>query len=177
MGFVALGVERTIEQDPAFALRILVDIAIRALSPAVNDPTTAVQVLNHISSFLYAVGRAGVRSQYVLADDSGRPRLLIPARPWTNYVQLAVTEIRDYGATSIQVCRRLRALLEGLLTALPAECGPALHAELGLLDEAVDRAFTDPLRRAGARSADSQGIGGRPTRVVPPDTPHSDSGS
>ncbi|MFD9401450.1 DUF2254 domain-containing protein [Streptomyces sp. NPDC060011] len=177
MDFVALGVERTIEQDPAFALRILVDIAIRALSPAVNDPTTAVQVLNHISSFLYAVGRAGVRSQYVLADDSGRPRLLVPARPWANYVQLAVTEIRDYGATSIQVCRRLRALLEGLLTALPTECGPALHAELGLLDEAVDRAFTDPLRRAGARSSDSQGIGGRPTHVVPPDAPRSDSGS
>ncbi|MFJ3222245.1 DUF2254 domain-containing protein [Streptomyces sp. NPDC086783] len=176
-GLVALGVERTIEQDPAFALRILVDIAIRALSPAVNDPTTAVQVLNHVGSFLYAVGRAGVRSQYVIADDRGQPRLVVPARAWANYVQLAVTEIRDYGATSVQVCRRLRALLEGLLEALPTECGPALRVELGLLDEAVDRAFTDPLRRASARSADSQGIGGLPTRIVPPDGPPSASGS
>ena len=47
-GMIALGDERTIEQDPAFALRIMVDIAIRALSPAVNDPTTAVQVLNQL---------------------------------------------------------------------------------------------------------------------------------
>jgi uncharacterized membrane protein len=53
----ALGRERTIEQDPAFALRILVDIAIRALSPAVNDPTTAVQVLNYIEDLLLVIGR------------------------------------------------------------------------------------------------------------------------
>ena len=52
-GMVALGIERTIDQDPAFALRILVDIAIRALSPAVNDPTTAVQVLNHLEDLLH----------------------------------------------------------------------------------------------------------------------------
>ncbi|MFG3165596.1 DUF2254 domain-containing protein [Streptomyces sp. NPDC048200] len=173
MGLVALGVERTIEQDPAFALRILVDIAIRALSPAVNDPTTAVQVLNHISSFLYAVGRVGVHSQYVLADDQGRPRLVLPARPWASYVELAVTEIRDYGATSVQVCRRLRALLEGLLAALPLQCEPSLRAQLTLLDEAVGRTFTDPLRRVNARTADSQGIGGLPTHPAP----HDDSGS
>ena len=55
-GLVALGDERTIEQDPAFAIRILVDIAIRALSPAVNDPTTAVQVLNHLAELLRLIG-------------------------------------------------------------------------------------------------------------------------
>ncbi|WCB95187.1 hypothetical protein DSM104299_03930 [Baekduia alba] len=49
-GLFALGQERTIEQDPAFALRIIVDIAIRALSPAVNDPTTAVQLLDHVEA-------------------------------------------------------------------------------------------------------------------------------
>lgn len=53
---VSLGRERTIDQDPAFALRILVDIAIRALSPAVNDPTTATQVLNHIDALLLGIG-------------------------------------------------------------------------------------------------------------------------
>ena len=44
-GMVALGTERTVEQDPAFAIRIMVDIADKALSAAINDPTTAVQVL------------------------------------------------------------------------------------------------------------------------------------
>ncbi|MFF3615366.1 DUF2254 domain-containing protein [Streptomyces sp. NPDC002580] len=166
-GLLALGPERTIEQDPAFALRILVDIAIRALSPAVNDPTTAVQVLNHIEAFLHAVGRAGTRGHYVLADDRGRPRLVLPGRPWENYLKLAVTEIRDYGASSVQVCRRLRALLESLLATLPDKCGPALRAELGLLDDAVEREFGDAPRRADARTADPQGIGGRHGRGAP----------
>lgn len=168
-GLLALGAERTIEQDPAFALRILVDIAIRALSPAVNDPTTAIQVLNHIEAFLHAVGRAGTRGHYVLADERGRPRVVVPGRPWENYLELAVTEIRDYGATSVQVCRRLRALLEGLLAALPDACGPALRAELGLLDDAVEREFADAPRRADARTADPQGIGGRRRQDAPPD--------
>jgi uncharacterized membrane protein len=58
LGCMAFGVERTIDQDPGFAMRILVDIAIRALSPAVNDPTTAVQVLNHIETLLHALATA-----------------------------------------------------------------------------------------------------------------------
>ena len=58
---IVLGVERTIEQDPAFAVRIMVDIAIRALSPAVNDPTTAVQVLNHLGDLLHVIGAVDFR--------------------------------------------------------------------------------------------------------------------
>ncbi|MET9613592.1 DUF2254 domain-containing protein [Kitasatospora indigofera] len=173
-GLLALGAERTIEQDPAFALRILVDIAIRALSPAVNDPTTAVQVLNHIETFLHAAGRVGLRDHYVLADGHGQPRLVVPGRSWEEYLELAVTEIRDYGATSVQVCRRLRALLQGLLAALPDECGPALRAELALLDDAVERGFDDAPRRADARTADSQGIGGRRAQDTPREPPASD---
>ncbi|MFF3686279.1 DUF2254 domain-containing protein [Streptomyces sp. NPDC002187] len=167
-GLVALGPERTIEQDPAFALRVLVDIAIRALSPAVNDPTTGVQVLNHIEAFLHAVGRARLRGHYVLADDRGRPRLVVPGRSWEDYLQLAVTEIREYGVTSVQICRRLRALFQGLLDTLPAERLPAVRVELGLLDEAVERQFTDPVRRAMAQTPDPQGIGGRRRPVSRP---------
>ena len=58
---IALGVERTIEQDPAFAVRIMVDIAIKALSPAVNDPTTAVQVINHLGETLREIGPTDVQ--------------------------------------------------------------------------------------------------------------------
>ncbi|MCX4822888.1 DUF2254 domain-containing protein [Streptomyces sp. NBC_01142] len=168
-GHVALGVERTIEQDPAFALRILVDIAIRALSPAVNDPTTAVQVLNHIEAFLYRVGRTALRSHYVLADDHGRPRLVVPGRGWEDYLQVGVTEIREYGATSLQICRRLRALLDGLLETLSAEHLPAVRVELEFLDAAVEREFTDPRRHVVACTADPQGIGGgRRPEAAPP---------
>ena len=78
---VALGVERTIEQDPAFAIRVMVDIADQALSPAVNDPTTAVQVLDHLGDVLRVIGRppAGVELDQV-SDNA--PGLLMPIRRW-----------------------------------------------------------------------------------------------
>ncbi|MFD7611401.1 DUF2254 domain-containing protein [Streptomyces sp. NPDC059828] len=168
-GYIALGVERTIEQDPAFALRILVDIAIRALSPAVNDPTTAVQVLNHIEAFLHTVGRMEPARGYTLHDRRGRPRLVVPGRSWEDFLQLAVTEIREYGSTSVQVCRRLRAVLDALLAALPEERAVTVRTELGLLDDSVRHAFTDPARRAMALTPDRQGIGGG--FPVSPDAP------
>ncbi|MFE3325787.1 DUF2254 domain-containing protein [Streptomyces sp. NPDC059176] len=158
-GLVALGIERTIEQDPAYALRVLVDVAIRALSPAVNDPTTAVQVLNHIEAFLHTIGRLELSRSYTLYDERGLPRLVLPGRAWEDFLQLAVAEIREYGAGSLQVCRRLRALLEGLLPALPERQHAAVHTELRLLDGAVARSFPDPVRRATALIPDRQGIG------------------
>lgn len=159
-GSVALGAERTIEQDPAFALRVLVDIAIRALSPAVNDPTTAVQVINYIEWFLHTVGGTRLPGRYVLADRSGDARLVLPGRDWDDYLQLAVCEIRDYGGSSVQICRRLRAMLDGLLDTLPPPQHSALRTELRLLQESIEREFTDPARRAIAEQADHQGIGG-----------------
>ena len=70
-GLFAIGEERTIEQDPAFALRILVDIAIRALSPAVNDPTTTVQVLGAIEDLLLLIGDCDLRGRGELRDGDG----------------------------------------------------------------------------------------------------------
>ncbi|MFE5492702.1 DUF2254 domain-containing protein [Streptomyces virginiae] len=167
-GLIAFGSERTIEQDPAFALRVLVDIAVRALSPAVNDPTTAVQVLNEIEAFLHTVGRTGLRDRYVLGDRHGTPRLVVRGRDWEDYLQLAVTEIGEYGTPSLQICRRLGALLETLLGAVPAASRPAVDTELALLRESVDREYTDPARRTLARTPDPQGIGARrrPARPV-----------
>jgi uncharacterized membrane protein len=104
--------ERTLEQDPAFAVRIMVDVAIRALSPAINDPTTAVQVLNHLHDLLRLVGSTRFHGRLVIADASGATRVVMPGRTWEDYLTLAVTEIREYGIRSIQVMRRLRAMLE-----------------------------------------------------------------
>ncbi|MFF0478543.1 DUF2254 domain-containing protein [Streptomyces sp. NPDC004284] len=160
-GLVALGAERTIEQDPAFALRILVDIAVRALSPAVNDPTTAVQVINYIESFLHMIGSTRLPGRYVLADRHERARLVLPGRDWENFLQLAVCEIREYGGSSMQICRRLHAMLEGLLDTLPPSQHDAVRTEISLLRESIDREFTDPARRAIAQQPDHQGIGGK----------------
>src|SRR4249919_626236 len=101
---VALGVERTIEQDPAFAIRVMVDIAIRALSPAVNDPTTAVQVLDHLGDTLRLLGAASLPPP-VQAIDVPSPGVVIRVRRWDDVVELACTEIRQYGGSSVQVVR------------------------------------------------------------------------
>jgi uncharacterized membrane protein len=157
---VALGRERTIDQDPAFALRILVDIAIRALSPAVNDPTTATQVLDYIDDLVRVLGRAELRASLRLRDPGGRLRVVLPARTWVEYLSLAVTEIRQYGATSPQVCRRLRAMLEQLLDDVRPDRRAAVAAELAALDAVVERSFADPDDRAFAAASDRQGVGG-----------------
>jgi uncharacterized membrane protein len=112
----ALGRERTIQQDPAFAVRILVDSAIRALSPAVNDPTTAVHVLNYIEDLLRQIGRCDLAGVGQLRDGNGRVRFLVPTRRWEDDLELGLTEVRGYGATSVQVTRRLRSLLVELRT-------------------------------------------------------------
>jgi uncharacterized membrane protein len=111
---VALGDERTIEQDPAFAIRILVDVANLALSPAVNDPTTAVQVLDYLGEALRLVGTTELSAR--TWRQNGRPRrgVVVPARSWEDYLTLAVNEIREYGTGSLQIMRRLRAMLEEL---------------------------------------------------------------
>lgn len=156
---VSLGRERTIDQDPAFALRILVDIAIRALSPAVNDPTTATQVLNHIDALLLGIGRSDRAFRGTALDADGRVRLVVRTRDWPEYLELGVTEIRQYGAVSPQICRRLRAMLEDLLTGVLPERRAAVQHQLDALDRAVDAAFTDPSERALARMSDRQGLG------------------
>jgi uncharacterized membrane protein len=156
---IALGDERTFDQDPAFALRIMVDIAKQALSPAVNDPTTAVQVLDHIGEVLGTIGQTEFRSRR--DDVPGRTAaVVIATRRWDDFVTLALTEIREYGATSVQVVRRLRALLDDLLVTVRPEHRPALEEELRRLDAVVEDSWHGSIDHDRASSADRQGIGG-----------------
>jgi uncharacterized membrane protein len=156
-GTVVLGVERTIEQDPAFAMRIMVDIAIKALSPALNDPTTAVQVLNHLGDLLRLIGTTDVEQE---GDPARRPGVVIVARRWEDFLALGVTEIREYGASSVQVMRRLRASLLELREEVRPENRQAVEDELARLDATVAESWagSPDLDRAGV--ADHQGIGG-----------------
>jgi uncharacterized membrane protein len=159
-----LGRERTIQQDPAFALRVLVDIAIRALSPAVNDPTTAVQVLDYVEDLLLVIGRRELGGSGELRDAEGRPRVVVPVRRWEEFLELGVTEIRVYGATSVQVARRLRAALEELRAAVRPEHRGAVDGELYKLEASVAESFPAGADQAFAGTSDRQGIGG-PARL------------
>jgi uncharacterized membrane protein len=157
---IALGDERTIEQDPAFAFRVIVDIASKGLSPAINDPTTAVLAIDRIHHLLRHIGNRRLDNEKV-RDASGAIRLVYRTPDWEEYVVLAVTEIRQFGASSIQIARRLRAMLEDLIRTLPEVRRARLQKELQLLERSTNRAFEDPEDRALAEIGDPQGVGGK----------------
>jgi len=157
-GAVAVGDERTMRQDPAFAFRLLADISAKALSPGVNDPTTSIQALDQIELLLRQIGGRRL-TPGVRRDEAGTPRLLFPVPSWEDFLGLALDETRQFGATSVQVTRRLRALLEDLREAVPEPRRGAIDAELELLDAGADRTFVDRGDRRSAAAGDRQGLG------------------
>jgi uncharacterized membrane protein len=161
--YVALGQERTIDQDPAQAFRIIVDIASKALSPAINDPTTAVLAIDQIHHLLGKVGGRHL-DEGVIRDKRGRVRLIYRTPGWEDFVHLAVTEIRHFGGQSIQVVRRLRSMLENLIETVPEERAVLLRQELNILQRTAERYFLEPEDRALASGSDSQGVGGTSER-------------
>jgi uncharacterized membrane protein len=179
-GAVALGSERTVEQDPTFAFRILVDIAIKALSPAINDPTTAVLAIDQLHRLLRLVGLRQLRGEEI-RDAAGKLRLVFRTPNWEDFVHLTCTEIRHCGAGSVQIMRRMRSMLENLMQTLPRHRHDELRGQLALLDRTIDGHYTFPEDRALARIPDPQGLGGTlglqaaveaPTADKPPSLAH-----
>ena len=156
---VHLSRERTFEQDPKYPIRLLVDIAIKALSAAINDPTTAVQTIDQIEDLLHRLGRRNLDVGYA-TDGSGAIRLILPMPTWDDYLTLAFDEIRQYGASSVQVMRRLRAALVGLTESLScAERVDAVKRYLDHLDQIVAHSTLDAQDRLMAQLEDPQGLG------------------
>jgi uncharacterized membrane protein len=124
---VAIGAERTLDQDAAFGFRQLVDIAVRALSPGTNDPTTAVQALDRLHDLLRRLAAREIPSPTRSGD--GRVRLILPRPSWDDYVHLSLEEIRLAGAAQVQVTRRLGTLLDDLGSAVADNRLRALREE------------------------------------------------
>ncbi len=156
---IGLARERTFEQDPKYPLRLLVDIAIKALSPAINDPTTAVQAIDQIEDLLRRLGRRAIDAGCV-CDERGALRLVFPTPSWEDYLTLAFDEIRQYGTGSVQVMRRLRAALLGLAESVTdAERTELIRRYLRHLDLAVEHSVLDAEDRLMALQEDRQGLG------------------
>jgi uncharacterized membrane protein len=155
---VETGDERTFEQDPKYAIRLIVDIAIKALSPAINDPTTAVQALDQIEDLLLRLGRCHLEIGHY-RDGQGALRLVIPFPAWDDFLLLALDEIRFCGASSVQVTRRLMALIKNLLAVLPAERHAALRHWERRVQSTILRTFEDVEEKKEASVADRQGLG------------------
>jgi uncharacterized membrane protein len=157
---VEIGPERSLEQDPTFAFRIIVDIGSKALSAAINDPTTAVLAIDQLQHLLRLVSGRDLDAERV-RDRFGVVRLIYRTPGWEDFIHLAATEVRQYGCESIQVNRRLRAMLESLLRAVPDVRKPALRQELEMLSRSVARFFPGQEEQAIAAQGDYQGVGGR----------------
>ena len=156
---IALKRQRTFEQDPKYAIRLLVDIAIKALSPAINDPTTGVQAIDQIEDLLRRLGRHELDAGYA-RDVNGIVRVIFPVPTWEDYLRLSFDEIRQYGASSVQVMRRLRSALAGVAQAVTSETRSAtVQAYLKQLDLGISRSLLDPEDRIIASQEDRQGLG------------------
>jgi uncharacterized membrane protein len=140
---VVLGDERTMEQDPLFGFRILVDIAIKALSKAINDPTTAVLAIDQLHRLLQSAGRRNLRTDQI-QNRAGKLRVIFRTPKWEDFVHLAFSEIRFYGAENIQIARRLRAMIVNLTDTLPAQRHSVLGKELELLDRTIEKLYILP---------------------------------
>jgi uncharacterized membrane protein len=158
-GQVAFGRERTIEQDSTFAFRVIVDIAIKALSKAINDPTTAVLAIDQLQRLLRTVGLRDLHDERIY-DAHEQLRVVFRTPNWNDFVHLTFSELRQYGAESFQVVRRLRAMIESVLQTLPETRQAALLRERDLLDRTLERLYVFPEDLALARTPDSQGLGG-----------------
>ena len=127
-----LGPERTVYQDPAYGLRMLVDIALQALSPAVNAPTTAHQVLTRLTNLLLLISQRPTQTG-IYTDDSREVRLIQPVFSWEDYVVICFTEIQYYGKDDPHTRLSLAAAFNYLLERVPDTHKPALEEQKEVL--------------------------------------------
>jgi uncharacterized membrane protein len=154
---IVLGRERLIAEEPKYALRLLVDVAVRALSAAINDPTTTVHALDQIEGLLTQLAEQDLDVGQV-KDDRGDLRLVYDATTWEEYLELALAEVEFYGSSSLQAERRLAALLSFLREHVPSARRAAVEAHLEQHAAAVMAAFHGPSRILAERG-DRQGLG------------------
>ena len=134
---LGVGDERSSAEDVAFGIQQLVDVAIKALSPSVNDPTTAMSCIDRLVQVLFAAG-SDPDPPRTFADADGAPRLEVPFPGFDELIDLAFDPVRHYGATTPAVAVHLaRALSQ--LRALPPDRHPALIRHARLLADASAR--------------------------------------
>lgn len=148
---VDLTEERTLTQDPAFGFRQLVDIAERSLSPGTIDPTSAVQALDQLHDLLRDLTGRDLPERRMTRDEEGATRVVAPSLTWEQYLDLAVDEIVLYGRGSLQVSRRLRAMLTDLETVTEGGRRQAVRRKISALPPEPDP-YADLPAGAAARS-------------------------
>ncbi len=154
---VHLGRARTMYQDPFFGIRQLVDVASQALSPAVNQPTTAVIVIDRLEELLLRIGRRP-HPPGLFVDSDNVVRLVHTEPSWAEIVDLAFTEIAIYGAAAPAVTRRLAAAYRLLSKSVPADLRVDLDRHIALLETLAGAAML-PDHPMSTPQADPRGLG------------------
>jgi uncharacterized membrane protein len=144
---LTLGYERTPQFDVNFGFRQIVDIAAKALSPGVNDPTTAVHALGHLAALVVAAARRPLGPQAV-RDVAGRVRLVVRRPDFPELLALACAQPRQFGAGQPPVVLAVLEVLEAAAWAVMVKGDPGRRAavllQLTQLEDAVEREVDDP---------------------------------
>ena len=137
---VRIGFERTIEQDVAFGIRQQIDIGCKALSPAVNDPYTAVQAIDHLAVVCcdLAVRPLGTK---IITGPEGGGRVVIPGNSFADYIFFIGGLFGRYGSSDLVVMLALLRLFETVVEVLPAG-----SARLAVMERATVEALADAER-------------------------------
>jgi uncharacterized membrane protein len=142
--WVRIGFERTLEQDAAFGVRQLVDTACKALSPAVNDPYTAVQAIDHLSVIFCALARRPL-GDHVARQPSGAA-VIVPGRRFPDYLAVMCGLIRRYGASEPTVASALLRLLAACADVADGdpELCTAIEEQAGIVVADAEREVLQP---------------------------------
>jgi uncharacterized membrane protein len=172
---VRLGLERTLDQDVAYGMRMLVDMAERSLAESpFLDPTTAVQAIDRLHDCLRQLAQRELPDG-LYRDATGTVRVVLPVMDWDAFLNLAFDEIRLAGARSPQVTRRMVAALADLETVVPPERLSAVRRQHAAVLSAVAAEVSDSDDIEFALQPDRQGIGvtaGAADRNAPEDVNH-----
>jgi uncharacterized membrane protein len=141
------GPERTFHQDPLLAFRLLADIGLRALSPAVNDPATAVQVLETVQSLLLPLVTRDLDVAEV-ADDGGAVKVVQALPSWDDYLRTALDDLIEAGSQSPMMLLQAQVLLTGLLNAAPPQRRPSVTWRLHRAEQLAASNFPEIWRHA-----------------------------
>jgi uncharacterized membrane protein len=134
------GRERTFDQDPLLAFRLLADIALRALSPAINDPATAVQVLDCLEGLLGPLAAGNALAGQV-ADADGVIRVMLSLPHWDDFARICLDDIIAASAGSPMVLVRMRDLLTRLGRKAPTSGQMVLAKRLLWVEDTTARNF------------------------------------
>lgn len=161
---VVVDKERSLRYDPLYSLRILADVGIRALSPGINDPTTAVRSLDEIEGVLRVAADQMLGTRQL---NAGEAEVVVRAPGWADVVALGLLEIMVCGSGQPQVTRRLMALIDDLVADLPdGRHAPLLDLRADLMSRIQSEGYS-PWLETIAQRGDRQGLGGTLGHPVP----------